>query len=166
MPTIAILDSGYKSYSYEKELFERRGFSLQLYQGEHDDPIAKRELARDAVGILIRGTRVDGEFFDFCPLLKAVVRYGVGYDNINLADATARGIRVANVQGYANFSVSDHTIALIYACARGLKIGAGMHAPFGSPPFADMFELHDKTLGIIGLGRIGSCVAQKASCLF
>ena len=52
MPAIAILDTGYKSYAYEKELFERSGFSLQLYQGEHD-PIAKREFARDAVGILL-----------------------------------------------------------------------------------------------------------------
>lgn len=167
MPTIAILDTGYKTYHYEKKRFEQHGFSLRLYEGDPQDTTAKRDFARDAVGILIRGTEVDGAFFDFLPNLKAVVRYGVGYDNVNLADATARGIRVANVQGYANNSVSDHALALMYACTRGLLSGVQqLSSNFTAPPFDDVFELHDKTLGIIGLGRIGSHLARKALLLF
>jgi D-3-phosphoglycerate dehydrogenase len=166
-PIIAILDTGYKSYLYEKELFEKHGFSLALYNGDPHDSLAKRDFARDAAGILIRGTEVAGDFFDRLPNLKAVVRYGVGYDNVNIADATARGIRVANVQGYASHSVSDHALALIYACTRGLQIGIQhFHSIFTAPPFEDVFELHDKTLGIVGLGRIGSHLAKKAAGLF
>ncbi len=123
MARIAILDTGYKSYDYEKALFERSGFQLDIYDGEQQDVSAKRDFADDAVGILIRGTQADGHFFDALPNLRAVVRYGVGYDNVNLDDATARGIRVANVQGYANHAVSDHALMLMYACARGLNIG-------------------------------------------
>lgn len=167
MKIITILDTGYKSYAYEKELFERHGYALQLYQGDPSDTTAKRDFASKSAGILIRSTYVDGTFFELCPELKAVVRYGVGYDNVNLAHAKARSIRVANVQGYANHSVSDHAIALIYACTRGLFANEQqIHQSFSAPPFEDMFELHDKTLGIIGLGRIGSHVAKKAQNLF
>ncbi len=167
MPIIAILDTGYKTYTYEKQLFKTHGYDLQLYKGDPLDTSAKQKLARQAVGILIRGTEVDGEFFDSCPQLKAVVRYGVGYDNVNLDHATERGIRVANVQGYGNHSVSGHALALMLACVRGLHLGVRqIHSHFSSPPFEDIFELHDKTLGIIGLGRIGSQVARKAGGLF
>lgn len=167
MPIITILDTGYTSYAYEKELFERHGYALQLYNGDASDVLAKRDFARHSVGLLIRGTKVDGDFCDHCPDVRGIVRYGVGYDNVNLADAKKRGIRVANVQGYANDSVSDHTIALIYACTRGLFPGAQqIFTDFSAPPFEDMFELHDKTLGIIGLGRIGSFVARKTAGLF
>ncbi|MBN1481172.1 C-terminal binding protein [candidate division KSB1 bacterium] len=166
MPVITILDTGYTSYACEKELFKRHGYTLQLFSGDASDAVAKRDYARHSVGILVRGTKVDGNFYDHCPDVQAVVRYGVGYDNVNLADAKARGIRVANVQGYANHAVSDHTMALIYACTRGLFPGAQqIFTDFSAPPFEDMFELHDKTLGIIGLGRIGSFVARKAAGL-
>jgi len=167
VPTIAILDTGYKTYDYEKNLFQEHGYALRLYMGDPNDTAAKREFAREAVAVLIRGTEVNGEFFDACPNLKAVVRYGVGYDNVNVHEATARGIRVANVQGYGNHSVSAHALALMLACVRGLPLGVRqIHSHFSAPPFADMFELHDKTLGIIGLGRIGSQVARKAGGLF
>ena len=167
MSIIAILDTGYKSYAYEKELFQRHGYTLLLYDGDPNNVLSKRAFARHATGILIRGTAVDCEFYDSCPNLKAIVRYGVGYDNVNLPDATARGIRVANVQGYANHAVSDHALALIFACARGLIPGiAQIRSNFTAPPYEDVFELHGKTLGIIGLGRIGGTLAHKASGLF
>ena len=66
---------------------------------------------------------IDQEFLAGLPELKAVVRYGVGYDNVDIEAATRHGVKVANVQGYANHSVSDHAIALMYGCARALKQG-------------------------------------------
>ena len=52
--------------------------------------------------------------------LKAVVRYGVGYDNIDIEACSKYGVKVANVQGYANHSVSDHAIALMLSCTRAM----------------------------------------------
>jgi D-3-phosphoglycerate dehydrogenase len=96
--------------------------------------------------------------------LKAIVRYGTGYENIDLQQAHDRGIRIANVQGYANHAVSDHALGLMFACIRG--IGAAWPGGFGKPIRPEVFELHDKTLGIIGIGRIGSHFSRKASPMF
>ena len=121
----------------------------------------------DSQGMLVRGTPVGKDFLNLTPELKALVRYGVGYDNINIAEATRRNIKVANVQGYANNSVSDHAIAMIYSCARLLPAGSkNIYRIFSGPPADDILELHDKRVGIIGLGRIGSCFASKVRHLF
>lgn len=164
---IVILDSGYKSYAFEKELFEGNGFELKIhptYDGEKND---KMEFAKDADGILVRHTRIDEEFLSKMENLKAVVRYGVGYDNIDVKACTRFGVKVANVQGYANHAVSDHALALIFSCSRALwNTREQVAQNFATPPVEDIFELHDKTLGIIGLGRIGSVLAKKTASLF
>lgn len=164
---IAIIDLGYNNYQYEKELFYKNGYDLKLYNGNPSDRIEKARFVSDATGILVRGTVIDADFFKFAPKLKAVVRYGVGYDNVDIREATRRKIKVANVQGYANHSVSDHAIALLYACTRSLTLGTQqIRHIFSKPPTDDIFELHDKTAGIIGLGRIGQCFASKVCHLF
>jgi D-3-phosphoglycerate dehydrogenase len=99
--------------------------------------------------------------------LKAIVRYGVGYDNIDVEACSKFGVKVANVQGYASHSVSDHALALLFSCTRAMwDTKSQLIQNFTKPPVEDIFELHDKTLGIIGLGRIGSKMAEKVSALF
>lgn len=164
---VVILDSGYKSYDFEKELFGRNGFELKIhptYKGEKDE---KKKFAENADGILVRHTTIDEEFVTGLKNLKAIVRYGVGYDNVDVTACTKHGIKVANVQGYANHSVSDHAMALMFSCTRAMwDVKSQLTQKFASPPVADVFELNDKTLGIIGLGRIGSEFCKKASPLF
>jgi D-3-phosphoglycerate dehydrogenase len=164
---IAIIDLGYKNYQYEKELFNKNGYTLKLYTGSPTDRIKKAHFVSDVNGILVRGTVIDADFFNLTPNLKAIVRYGVGYDNIDIQEATRRKIKVANVQGYANHAVSDHALALVYACVRSISLGSQqIRTIFSKPPIDDIFELNDKTAGIIGLGRIGSCFSSKARYLF
>lgn len=164
---IVILDSGYKSYDFEKGLFEQEGFCLKIFPTYKGDPHEKREFAKNADGILVRHTLIDKAFLSGMKNLKAVVRYGVGYDNVDIQACSRHGIKVANVQGYANHSVSDHAVALMFACTRALwDSKTQITQKFASPPVPDVFELHDKTLGIIGIGRIGSEFCKKASPLF
>jgi len=164
---IVILDSGYKSYAFEKELFEGKGFELKIYPTYEGEKAEKVEFAKDAHGILVRHTRIDDEFLSKMHNLKAVVRYGVGYDNVDVDACTRFDVKVANVQGYANHSVSEHSLALMLACTRALwNTSEQIAQKFAAPPVEDIFELHDKTLGIIGLGRIGSELAKKAAPLF
>lgn len=164
---VVILDSGYKSYDFEKELFERNGFALKIYPTYKGEKAEKKKFAEHADGILVRHTPIDEEFLTGLKNLKAVVRYGVGYDNVDVNACTKHEIKVANVQGYANHSVSDHAMALMFSCARAMwDIKPQLTQKFASPPAEDVFELHDKTLGIIGLGRIGSEFCRKASPLF
>jgi D-3-phosphoglycerate dehydrogenase len=164
MTQIAIIDGGYRTYEFEKQLFASYGYELSIGKGKKERGPLPFEFARNALGILVRDTPIGAAELDKMPDLKAIVRYGVGYDNIDLEEAKKRGIRIANVQGYANHSVSDHALALMFACTRNLK-GSKFEA-FGKPEREEVFELHDKTLGIIGIGRIGSQLALKAAPLF
>ena len=167
MKRIAIIDGGHDSYQCEYDLFEKNGYTLDIFEGTLHDRRGKQAFAKGAVGILVRHTLIDHEFLEGVPELKAVVRYGVGYDNVDIEAATRHGVKVANVQGYANHSVSDHAIALMYSCARALKLGQQvLQSNYREPPVADIFEFHDKTLGIIGLGRIGGTLCQKIKSSF
>ena len=164
---IGIIDLGYNNYKYERELFHQNGFELKLYTGNPADRFEKARFVSDVQGILVRGTVIDCDFLNLTANLKAIVRYGVGYDNIDIQEATRRKIKVANVQGYANHAVSDHALALVYSCVRSLPLGSQqIRSIFSKPPIDEIFELYDKSVGIIGLGRIGGCFASKVRYLF
>lgn len=164
---VVILDSGYKSYRYENELFTKNNIELYIHPSYHGEQSEKIKFAKNADGILIRNTLIDNNFLSEMKNLKAIVRYGIGFDNIDLTACSKFGVKVANVQGYASHSVSDHALALLFSCSRGMwNTSTQLTNNFAAPPVEDIIELHDKTLGIIGLGRIGSKLAIKASVLF
>ena len=166
-PQIAILDTGYPSFEYERSLFEANGFELSIFPGEKGDVDAKLNFAAEAVGLLIRWTMIDDDVLTRLPRLRAIVRYGTGFDNIDIDAVKRAAIPVANVQGYARHSVSNHALALMFACARGIVQGQQeIRTNFGNAPFADMFDFHTKTLGIIGLGHIGGTLCAKTTPLF
>lgn len=162
-----ILDLGYESYEQETQAFGEAGHTLDFFRGDRFDIEGRLGLARDAEGILVRWSEIGPEQMDALPRLRYIVRYGVGYDNIDIPAATQRGILVANVQGYASQSVSDHALALIFAAARSLKRAPEyMFRVFSAPPIRDMPDFRELDLGIIGLGRIGSTLSRKAGGLF
>jgi D-3-phosphoglycerate dehydrogenase len=119
----------------------------------------------DFDGILIRSaTQVDAELIDAAPKLRAVGRAGVGVDNVDVAAATRRGIVVANAPQSNVVTAAEHTMALLLALARNvpqahasLISGKWERAKFSG------VELYEKTLGVLGFGRIGQLVAQRAS---
>lgn len=167
MSKIKVLDTGYDSFAYEQQLFESNGHCFEIFSGEKGDVDGKIAFASDADGILIRWTEIDAHFLSTLKKLKAIVRYGVGYENIDLIAINKTNVKVANVQGYGNHAVSDHALALMYACNRMLLKGQkGVKTKFGDPPGKRILEFHECTLGIIGLGRIGGTLCQKAVHLF
>ncbi len=164
---VVVIDTGYDSFDQERAILEASGYSLEVFPGDRQDWAGKAAFAQGAEGMLVRWTNVNDAFLSTASTLRAIVRYGVGYDNIDVAAVTARGIPVCNVQGYANHSVSDHALALIFACVRGLRAGMdGLRPHYAAPPTQHMPELHELTLGIIGLGRIGGTLCAKAHGLF
>ncbi len=166
-PIIAVLDTGYENFDYEEKLFRSNGFRFMVFPGDNADRMAKIDFAREAAGLMIRWTEVNDFFLSQTPALKAIVRYGAGYENIDLNAVTGAGVLVSNVTGYGNHAVSDHALALIYACSRDLITASkDILKLFGKPPRDRIFEMHRKTLGIIGLGRIGGTLATKAVHLF
>lgn len=115
-----------------------------------------------AVGIVVRSeTKVPRELMDRAPGLRVIARAGVGTDTIDVAEATRRGIPVLYAPGANSTSAAEHTFALLLALVRKLP-WASSHLAEGKwdrKPFEGT-ELHGKTLGILGLGRIGSLVAR------
>jgi len=164
---IVVIDPGYDSYAYEKRLFEENGFKFKVFDGGHHDREGKIAFALKAAGALLRWTQVDDSFLRQLPALKAIVRYGVGYENIDLEATRLHGVRVANVQSYANHAVSDHALALLFSCSRRLSFGQHtLKNNFGKPPAMDVMEFSNKTVGIVGLGRIGGTFCRKVQPLF
>lgn len=146
------------------------GNEHEVSENEFDKPMTRDEIldrVRDKDGLLCMITdRVDGELMDRAPHLKMIANCGVGFDNIDVPAATARGIWVSNTPGVLTEATADLTLALMLALARRvvegdamLRSGQWKHwAPFvflGS-------EVHGRTLGIIGLGKIGRAVAKRA----
>lgn len=151
----------------ERDIVSAVGRTLEIFEGDRLDLPAKLKFARGAEAVFVRWSEFGPDAFDQLPGLRCLVRYGVGYDNIDLSAAAERGIKVCNVQGYANHSVSDHALALILSCLRGLPEGMrGLRPRYAAPPRTYMPELREMTLGILGLGRIGGTLCAKARYLF
>ncbi|HEX6459358.1 MAG TPA: D-glycerate dehydrogenase [Thermoleophilaceae bacterium] len=125
------------------------------------------ERVREAEGLLPQLTeRVDAELLGAAPELRAVANYAVGFDNVDLVAATARGIPVGNTPGVLTEATADLAWALLMSAARRLP-EAEDDARTGvwgwEPDFLLGHDVHGATLGIVGLGRIGSAVARRAS---
>ena len=104
-----------------------------------------------------------GEVMDACPKLRLIARTGIGVDNVDLRAATARSIVVVNTPDGPTESTAEHTVAMLLALAKRLKQGndilaAGQWRSSSDTLMGD--EVQGKTLGLIGLGRIGRRVAQ------
>ncbi len=118
-----------------------------------------------ASAIIVRSaTKVDREMIEAAPNLVVIGRAGIGTDNIDLDAATERGVMVVNAPNANTISAAEHTMALILAQARhiaaadrSLREGRWDRSRF------EGVELHGKTLGVLGLGKIGTLVAQRAS---
>jgi D-3-phosphoglycerate dehydrogenase len=119
----------------------------------------------DADALIVRsGTRVDEEMISAAPRLRVIGRAGIGVDNIDLEAATRAGVLVVNAPDANTISAAEHTMALLLAQARHVaSADASLRAGRWDRSLFRGVELHGKTLGIIGLGRIGTLVAQRAS---
>jgi D-3-phosphoglycerate dehydrogenase len=117
-----------------------------------------------ADALIVRSaTRVTHELLEAGPRLRVVGRAGVGVDNIDVDAATARGVLVMNTPGGNSVSVAEHAIGLMLAVARRIpQLNASIHAGRWEKSGGVGVELRGKTLGLIGLGRVGSEVARRA----
>ena len=147
-----------------------RGFALLREAGWEVVTPAAGTLVKEistADGLVVRSaTKVTAELLDAAPKLRVVGRAGVGVDNIDVEAATHRGILVMNTPGGNAVSVAEHTFALMLAMARSVpQSNAAIHAGRWEKSGASGTELRGKTLGLVGLGRVGTEVARRARAL-
>jgi C-terminal binding protein len=124
-------------------------------------------LCREADGLLVFRHHVTRSDFDRFPRLSVLVRIGVGYDRIDLITAAERDILVCNVPDYGTTEIADHAMALVLALRRGLLLHHDLQRGPSPAPWmmieTPLIERSNvQTLGIIGLGRIGTAVAMRA----
>lgn len=145
------------------ELLREQGYQLVMGTGPEEETLL-RECA-DCDGALTRNGKFSARVFDACPNLKVVSMHGIGVDGIDVEAATARGIQVCNAAESNQRSVAEYAIGLILMLAKqsvtyhnGLKSGqmADVRKVYGS-------DVSGKTLGIIGMGNIGTQVARMAA---
>jgi D-3-phosphoglycerate dehydrogenase len=128
------------------------------------DAPALLEAVVGAHALIVRSaTQVTAEVLDAARDLEVVGRAGIGLDNVDVGAATARGVMVVNAPQSNILSAAEHTMALLLAQARNVPQAhaALIHGKWERSRWEGV-ELHGKTLGIIGLGRIGALVAQRA----
>lgn len=128
------------------------------------DPAALRERIADYDALVVRSeTKVTAEIFAAAPKLRVVGRAGVGVDNIDIEAATRHGVLVLNAPTGNTIAATEHVIAMMLALARNLPAAdRSLHAGLWERSKFMGIELREKTLGVLGLGKIGSEVARIA----
>jgi len=144
---------------------------FEVVHNEEDRPWVGEELAQRLAGASAAMTtvmdRFDAALLERCPKLKVISNIAVGYNNIDVAECTRRGIRVTNTPGVLDDTTADLTWALLMAAARRVVEGdrfmrAGKYKAW-DPMMLLGCDVFGKTLGIVGFGRIGQAVARRAS---
>jgi D-3-phosphoglycerate dehydrogenase len=145
-------------------LLEEASIEVVTTKIPQDDLIQKLQ---DFDGIIVRSaTKVRKELIEACPRLKIIVRAGVGLDNVDVDFAQSKNISVFNTPGASTRAVAELTLAHIFALSRNLHTAnrslAGKNPDFAAlkKSLAGGMELKDKTVGIIGFGRIGQELAK------
>lgn len=139
-------------------------FTVHEYWKAEDKAAFLREVADKVRGIAGGGhVRIDGALFDALPKLEMIANFGVGYDNVDAAEAGRRGLVVSNTPDVLTDEVADLAIGLLIATVRQLpqvdrylREGKWLKAPY---PLTT--SLRKRKVGIVGLGRIGKAVAQR-----
>lgn len=153
-----------------KEALKRLEKHCDVDLNDEDRPLTRQELMqriRDKDGLLSMLTdRIDGELMDAAPGLKVISNYAVGFNNIDVKEATRRGIPVTNTPGVLTESTADLTWALIMDVARRVSEGDRVTRAGRWPGWSPMWmlgqDVHGAILGIVGMGRIGKAVARRA----
>ncbi|MCK4556052.1 MAG: 3-phosphoglycerate dehydrogenase [Candidatus Aminicenantes bacterium] len=137
-------------------------FEVTLKTGMDEDELVKT--IPDFNATVVRGaTKVTSKAIDAASNLELIVRAGIGLDNIDLEAAKAKGIQVANTPAATSISVAEHTFGLMLAAVRNHgKANLSMKEHKWEKKLFSGTELYGKTLGIMGIGRIGQEVAKRA----
>jgi D-3-phosphoglycerate dehydrogenase len=165
MPFVAVItDHDFPDLEPEERVLRPMGIDLRVVTSRDRGDLRAALVPADAV--MSQFARLDADMIAAMPRCLAIVRYGVGYDGVDVAAATKAGICVVNVPDYGTEEVALHALSLLLAVHRrltrydaALREGRWMQGTQITPP---IHRLHGLTLGIVGLGRIGRTVASYA----
>lgn len=153
-----------KPVAPEEAILRENGATLIYGDGKTEEELIG--LLQDADAIINAYALLTANVINSLQRCQVIVRRGIGYENIDLAAATAKGIPIANVPDYCIDEVADHAMALLLCCARKV-IPSREHVKAGQwnfRQFAPLSALRESVLGLVGFGRISRAVAARARC--
>ncbi len=154
----------YYDYSGERRLLQALDADLVLKRSETEDDIIAACRNADIVLLETAHTPMTARVIGQLPRCQAIIKYSVGYDNVDVTAATEAGLVVANAADFCTEEVSDQTVAMLLAAVRRITsldrhVRAGGWFDFQRT--ASMHRVRSLTLGVVGLGRIGRAVVKK-----
>jgi D-3-phosphoglycerate dehydrogenase len=159
---VLVTDFAWKNLDIEETILRRAGACIVVAGTGTESELL--ELAPGADGILTCWKPLTGNVIRRATHCLCIGRFGIGLDNIDVQGATKAGILVTNVPAYCVDEVSDHAMALLLSCARKTafydrNIKSGVYDLQAGTP---LYRLREKTLGIVGFGKIGRALSAKA----
>lgn len=168
MTTVLLTDRAWPDDRVEREVLAAAGLRLVVGPAEPGDAATIDALVAEhqPAAILACWAPVSATAIESSAALQVIARMGVGLDNINVAEATSRGVLVTNVPDYCVEEVSDHAVGLVLAWTRGLAAAnREVRAGRWDPASARLRRLSNLTCGVVGYGRIGRRTAEKLRAL-
>jgi D-3-phosphoglycerate dehydrogenase len=159
---VAITDWTFPDLAIEDEILKTHGLKAVASQCKTEKELI--DLCANADAVITQFARVNANVIASMRRARAIVRYGIGVDNVDLDAARERGIPVCNVPDYCIDEVADQTLAFMLATTRQVVIHAN-HLQAGhwglATPLAEMKTLRGLTVGVVGFGRIGREVVKR-----
>lgn len=162
MPVVAVTDFTFPSLEIEERIVHAAGAELRAGNDRHI--AALKLLVADADAVITQFAPIHAEVISEMRRAKVIVRYGIGYDTVDVKAARERGIPVCNIPDYCIDEVADHTLAFILGVTRQV-VPNTLYIRDGkwglATPLDQLQTLRDQTVGIVGFGRIGREVAAR-----
>lgn len=164
---VVVTDYIEDNLDWEASKCAEAGLDFEAYQLKFRPEAEILDKIRDADIIVVNMVKMTESIMAQLKKCRLLIRHGIGYDNVDVAGCTKHGIQFAYQPDYCKEDVAEHAIALLFACARKVlwsRRTLDASSARGQWDFSDLFPLYrldGKTLGIIGVGRIGSRVYRK-----
>lgn len=161
MIKVIISDCDHASIEIERSILDEAKVEFELQQNKTEEDVIQN--CRQAVVILNQYAPFTEKVLASLPSLKLIIRYGVGVNNIDLEAATKYGIQVCNVPDYGTHEVADHAVALMLALTRKIPLMNSQvkNGQWDYQKSIPIYRHREQTVGVVGLGRIGSAFAKK-----
>lgn len=162
---VIICDCDHQDIAEERAVLDAAGYSYAWHHCATQEEVIRS--CQGATVFLNQYVTMDRRIFAAIPTLRCIVRYGVGYDNVNLQDAADWGVRVCNVPDYGTNEVADQALAFMMALTRKVCLvnGRVRQGVWDYTETIPVYRNTGRTVGIIGLGRIGRAFASRVLAL-
>ncbi|MBE7025285.1 MAG: C-terminal binding protein [Ruminococcaceae bacterium] len=159
---IVMLDRMGTDFSLEKKVFRDAGATFLVTYFRNADEL--RDIVRDADILMFNDAHITAEIIAALDKCKMIIRYGIGYDNVDLEAAGRKGIFVCNAPSYGTYDVAEHTMALLLSVCKHIPLAdkCARTGQWNADRVGKARRLCGKTLGLVGFGRIAHMVATRA----